>query len=796
MIQRGIVTPDRTTLIASTHRSYSIGEKSHRGEGRADGERILQQSREQSRRFVSFDMAEVASRNNAVISAVLLGAIAGASGLPFQLESYRRAIRDGGIAVDRNLAAFDASVKSAREAADGSSNKTVAPATPSVERIPEALRKRIESELPPAAQSNATHGVARLIDYQDAAYAKQYLDSLQRIAALEPDAAGAGKLTAEVARGLALWMSFEDTIRVADLKTRSDRKRRVLAATMARPGQLVHVVEFMSPRVEEICGTLPAGMGRAMRASRRWSSLISRVCGGRQLRTSTVSGYLLLRSLSGLRRWRRGTLRFTEEHARIARWLDQVAAMARKNYDVAVELAGSPAPRARLRGYVRARTARFRAIVPNGDATGRQAGWRAGAQAAACSRDGWHMKRIVCLGGGPAGLYSAILLQEGAAARQRRGATSATARTTPSAGAWCSPTRPWKDSRTSIASRTTPSSAASTIGTTSTCTSRGSGSAPAAMDSAASAASICSTCCRSVPPTLGVKQTFQHGDSGRRGIRRRGPGGCRRWREQLRRALTRRSSSLTSTCASAASSGSAPKQHFPAFTFAFEQTEHGWFQIHAYQFSARLSTVIVETREETWQAHGLDRFNTDQSIAFCEQLFAHYLGGHSLMSNAQASARLGLAQFQSRAVRALAPRQYRPDRRCRTHGAFRHRLGHQARHGRCRVAGRSVAHATDVSRRARLAIRRSAASKHSNCRAPRAIAWSGSRTSPLRAPRAGAVCLQPAHRQPAHRACQPAHARRDVSVERYERDSPRAAARMDAASADVPAVPACATWSW
>lgn len=339
MILRGLVTPDRTTLIASTHRSYSIGEKSHRGEGRADGERILQQSREQSRRFVSFDMAEVASRNNAVISAVLLGAIAGASGLPFQLESYRRAIRDGGIAVDRNLAAFDASVKSAREAADGSSNKTVAPATPSVERIPEALRKRIESELPPAAQSNATHGVARLIDYQDAAYAKQYLDSLQRIAALEPDAAGAGKLTAEVARGLALWMSFEDTIRVADLKTRSDRKRRVLAATMARPGQLVHVVEFMSPRVEEICGTLPAGMGRAMRASRRWSSLISRVCGGRQLRTSTVSGYLLLRSLSGLRRWRRGTLRFTEEHARIARWLDQVAAMARKNYDVALELA-------------------------------------------------------------------------------------------------------------------------------------------------------------------------------------------------------------------------------------------------------------------------------------------------------------------------------------------------------------------------------------------------------------------------------------------------------------------------
>ena len=76
-------------------------------------------------------------------------------------------------------------------------------------------------------------------------------------------------------------------------------------------------------------------------------------------------------------------------------------------------------------------------------------------------------------------------------------------------------------------------------------------------------------------------------------------------------------------------------QKFPAFTFAFESTEHGWFQIHAYQFSTELSTVIVETREETWRAHGLDRYDVDQSIEFCERLFAKYLGGQKLMSNAR-----------------------------------------------------------------------------------------------------------------------------------------------------------------
>ena len=76
-------------------------------------------------------------------------------------------------------------------------------------------------------------------------------------------------------------------------------------------------------------------------------------------------------------------------------------------------------------------------------------------------------------------------------------------------------------------------------------------------------------------------------------------------------------------------------QKFEAFTFAFEQTEHGWFQIHAYQFSPDFSTVIVETREETWQKHGLDEADTKQSIEFCEKLFGKYLNGNELVSNAR-----------------------------------------------------------------------------------------------------------------------------------------------------------------
>ena len=76
-------------------------------------------------------------------------------------------------------------------------------------------------------------------------------------------------------------------------------------------------------------------------------------------------------------------------------------------------------------------------------------------------------------------------------------------------------------------------------------------------------------------------------------------------------------------------------KRYDAFTFLFEQTEHGWFQAHIYQFDADTSTVIVECPEDVWLAHGLDQADAAQSIAFCEQLFAANLQGAALMTNAR-----------------------------------------------------------------------------------------------------------------------------------------------------------------
>ena len=107
-IQRGLVNPDRTTLIASSHRSYAIGEKSAMGQGAADEKQLLDLVRSQAKRLILFDMDELAERHHSVISSVLLGALCGSGVLPFRTTAFEAAItKSGSIAVATNLAAFE-----------------------------------------------------------------------------------------------------------------------------------------------------------------------------------------------------------------------------------------------------------------------------------------------------------------------------------------------------------------------------------------------------------------------------------------------------------------------------------------------------------------------------------------------------------------------------------------------------------------------------------------------------------------------------------------------------------------
>ncbi len=336
-VQRGLVTPERTTLVASTHRVFAIAEKTAMGDGRADAVELLAQTRAAAQRFIGFDMADAADAAGSVISAVLFGALAGTGVLPFTREQFESTIERGGVGVKASLKAFDAAFHRAQ-----AGDAPAAP-TPPAFQLPRTANPVVQALLDRAAREHGAtvlplviEGLRRLVDYQDPAYAAEYLDRLEAVQATTTDAP---QLMQDLARHLALWMSYEDTIRVADLKTRDTRFGRVRHEVKLQPGQLLAVQEFMHPRLQEIADTLPAGLGRWLLASGLPRRLVDRLASrGRVVRTSSLRGFLLLWALAGLRRWRRGTLRFEQEQRRIDIWLGDIRTVAAADLPLAVEI--------------------------------------------------------------------------------------------------------------------------------------------------------------------------------------------------------------------------------------------------------------------------------------------------------------------------------------------------------------------------------------------------------------------------------------------------------------------------
>ena len=339
-ILRGLITPDRTTALVSTHRDYAIGEKTAMGDGRANTEKIAQAVMENAKYFIGFDMDALAGQTGSVISSVLLGAAAGSGALPFGRDTFTEIITEGGVAVEANLKGFDAGYERARKQQEEQERPVAAHAAmPPVHGSVQPLLDRIEAEFPVQTHEIIRAAVGKLLDYQDVRYAKQYLDRLQPV--LQADRADqAYRLTVETARYLALWMTYEDAIRVADLKIRSTRFDRVRKEVQAEQGQVVTWQEFMHPRVQELCDIMPAWKGALHMKIPLLRNFIGLFCRrGRKINTTSISGFLLLFLLAGLRVTRRWTLRYKTETAAMDKWLATVLDCSAIDYDLAVEVA-------------------------------------------------------------------------------------------------------------------------------------------------------------------------------------------------------------------------------------------------------------------------------------------------------------------------------------------------------------------------------------------------------------------------------------------------------------------------
>src|SRR6185369_8920646 len=229
---------------SSTHRVYSMTEKTALGDGRIDSDTLVQSGQNAAKRFISADYARLASESGSVISAALLGALAKSEALPFARQDFEQSIRAGGVGVEASLAAFDAAFRGAPPPAE--------PA-PQPQPLSPTLAARIDSGFPAPLRDVLRAGAARTLDYQDFDYATTYLVQVAHLLALE---LGRGEtdysLTREAARYLALWMTYEDAIRVADLKIRRTRFDRVHQDARANGSHVVRIHEYLHPSVQEI----------------------------------------------------------------------------------------------------------------------------------------------------------------------------------------------------------------------------------------------------------------------------------------------------------------------------------------------------------------------------------------------------------------------------------------------------------------------------------------------------------------------------------------------------------------
>ncbi len=314
-VAQGFVTPERTVLLASSARVFTIDEKAAAGDGRLDAQAMADIARRCSRLAIIADFTAIAAQAQAPLNAVLLGALAASGVLPVPIseDAFRAAIRAEGKAVDANLRGFEAG-RAPRRTASAQGDKT-GDQTRASPPLMHLVSQQLEA-FAPQARAVIAEGIARLTDYQDAAFANRYLARLKPFAN-RPGAEG--RFLRELARHLALRMSVEDVIRVAQLKLRKERVLRVTHEARARAGDIVDITEYLKPGAEEILGLLPPRLGRwalaRIRHDRAWPLKVT---------TTRASGFLRLKALAALKGWRPHTLRFAEEEAWVERWLELV----------------------------------------------------------------------------------------------------------------------------------------------------------------------------------------------------------------------------------------------------------------------------------------------------------------------------------------------------------------------------------------------------------------------------------------------------------------------------------------
>jgi indolepyruvate ferredoxin oxidoreductase, beta subunit len=344
-IAGGMSSPERTLVITSSSRALTTQERMQLADGRSDSADLLKIVQAFSREHHVFDMGALAQQAGTVVSAVMLGALAGSRLFPFQRADYETVIRaGGGKSAQASLRGFERGYDRVTQGG----HPRLDPGSIDANQQPE-LRVQpamtTANDFPPQVRDMVALGHARMLEYQGPAYAQLYLKRLRDVLAAEceadPQAAHGFATTREMARWLALWMAFDDIVRVADLKSRGARWQRVKSEVKAGEHDLLRVYDHFKPGAAEFAALLPKPLAeRVLHWDRR------RVLKGKspwglplKIATHSIGGMVALRALASLKWLRVRASRYANEQAMIGRWLAGVVEGSRRDWQLGHEIA-------------------------------------------------------------------------------------------------------------------------------------------------------------------------------------------------------------------------------------------------------------------------------------------------------------------------------------------------------------------------------------------------------------------------------------------------------------------------
>jgi indolepyruvate ferredoxin oxidoreductase, beta subunit len=379
-IGNGMATAERTRVITSTTRAFTTMERMQMGDGRMDSERLMEVVKAHSREHHFFDMSQAAREAGTIVSAVMLGAVAGSGLFPFKRADYEAVVSEGGGASAASLRgfakAFDWVGAPPATAGAATARAAVAAITPPTETDSNALGtttaiskaqlavvanalpkdelltqyfKGLQADLasifPAPVHEMLALGHARMLEYQGAMYAQLYVDRLQQVLQAEqtadPDNTNNFATTREMARWLALWMAFDDIVRVADLKSRASRWQRVVGEVKAKDDDLLKVYDHFKPGVPEFAALLPAPFASKLTAWDRRRILKGKTPWALPLKVGTHSiiGMLSLRTLASFKWLRVRGSRYATEQSMINQWLQGVVKGTQRHWQLGHEIA-------------------------------------------------------------------------------------------------------------------------------------------------------------------------------------------------------------------------------------------------------------------------------------------------------------------------------------------------------------------------------------------------------------------------------------------------------------------------